>query len=110
MSHDPATDRNLLFGILALQMDFVTRDQLVEAMAAWVLDRTRPLPEVLCRRRALLVPDRHLLEQVVERHLQRHGKDAGRSLATLSVVPEVRQALEALPDTNVQASVGGMRT
>ena len=28
------TDRNLLFGILALQNDFVTRDQLVEAMNA----------------------------------------------------------------------------
>ena len=35
-------DRNLLFGILALQMDFVTRDQLVAAMNAWVLDQALP--------------------------------------------------------------------
>ena len=40
-------DRNLLFGILALQMDFVTRDQLVAAMNAWVLDKTRPLGDLL---------------------------------------------------------------
>jgi hypothetical protein len=30
-------DRNLLFGILALQMDFIGRDALVQAMNAWVL-------------------------------------------------------------------------
>src|SRR4051794_7147566 len=39
----PSADRNLLFGILALQMDFVPRDQLITAMNAWVLDKARPL-------------------------------------------------------------------
>jgi hypothetical protein len=34
----PAADRNLLFGVLALQMDFIDRDALVKAMNAWVLD------------------------------------------------------------------------
>jgi hypothetical protein len=38
-----SADRNLLFGILPLQSDFVTRDQLVEAMNAWVLEKHRPL-------------------------------------------------------------------
>ena len=37
MSH-PASDRNLLFGVLALQLDFIRRDDLVAAMNAWVLD------------------------------------------------------------------------
>ena len=32
----PHADRNLLFGILALQMDFISRDALVAAMHAWV--------------------------------------------------------------------------
>ena len=31
-----SADRNLLFGILALQMDFIDREQLVAAMGAWV--------------------------------------------------------------------------
>jgi hypothetical protein len=34
-------DRNLLFGILALQMDFVSRDGLIKGMNTWVLDKTR---------------------------------------------------------------------
>ena len=37
----------IAFGILALQMDFITRDQLVAAMNAWVLDKVRPLGEVM---------------------------------------------------------------
>ena len=35
-------DRNLLFGILALQMDFITRDGLVGAMQAWVFAKEKP--------------------------------------------------------------------
>jgi hypothetical protein len=35
----PHADRNLLFGILALQMDLIGRDALVAAMHAWVLDK-----------------------------------------------------------------------
>ena len=37
------SDRNLLFGILALQMDFITRDALIAAMNAWVVQKGQPL-------------------------------------------------------------------
>ena len=40
-------DRNLLFGILALQMDFITRDALIAAMNAWVLDKAKSLAQIL---------------------------------------------------------------
>jgi hypothetical protein len=46
MAHSNA-DRNLLFGILALQMDFISRDALVAAMNAWVLEKSKPLGEFL---------------------------------------------------------------
>jgi hypothetical protein len=54
MSHATA-DRNLLFGILALQLDFITRDQLVAAMQAWVFDKTQTLGQILRKHR---VPSR----------------------------------------------------
>lgn len=41
------SERNLLFGILAVQMDFISRDALVEAMQAWLLNKSRPLDELL---------------------------------------------------------------
>ena len=40
--HRATADRNLLFGILALQMDFIRRDDLIAAMHAWVLDKVKP--------------------------------------------------------------------
>jgi hypothetical protein len=48
-----AADRNLLFGILALQMDFISRDDLIAAMNAWVLEKSKPLGQLLVERRAL---------------------------------------------------------
>ena len=41
------TARNLLLGILALQNNFVSRDDLVSAFAAWVADRSRLLGQIL---------------------------------------------------------------
>ena len=42
-----AADRNLLFGILALQMDFISRDTLIAGMNAWVLEKSKPLGQIL---------------------------------------------------------------
>ena len=42
-----AADRNLLFGVVALQMDFINGNTLIAAMHAWVLDKARPLGQVL---------------------------------------------------------------
>ena len=41
MAEAPA-DRNRIFGILALQMDFLCRDALIAAMHTCVLEKTKP--------------------------------------------------------------------
>jgi serine/threonine-protein kinase len=76
-------DRNLLYGILALQMDFVTREGLIEAMHTWVLNKDQPLGQVLLDLGMLAGPDRAALDLLVERHLARHDDDPARSLAAL---------------------------
>ena len=48
-----SADRNLLFGILALQMDFISRDQLIAGMQAWALDKSKPFGEILSTQKAL---------------------------------------------------------
>jgi serine/threonine protein kinase len=99
-------DRNLLFGILALQNDFVTRDQLIEAMNAWVLDKDRPLGDVL-RARGVLGEDEHaLLEALLARQLTRHDGDGAQSLRALSSVDgDVRALLASLPTANTTQRV-----
>src|SRR4051812_42568035 len=98
-------DRNLLFGILAVQMDFVTRDALIGAMNAWVLDKQNPLAQILVNQGALAQDEHALLESLIHKNLERHGDDPLRSLNALSVVGSVRQDLELVADPDVQASL-----
>ncbi len=70
-------DRNLLFGVLAMQMDFVTREALIAAVSAWVLDKSRPLDRILVEQGALAADERDLLEPLIHKHLERHGGDPG---------------------------------
>ena len=43
-------DRNLLFGLLALQNGLIDQDQLVAAFQAWTRDKGRPLADHLVAR------------------------------------------------------------
>src|SRR5438477_5762677 len=95
-----AADRNLLFGILALQMDFITRDQLVEAMHAWVLEKQRPLGDILVERGALAAADHAVLAPMVERHIAKHG-GAAESLAALSSTTPAQEVLHRVEDGEV---------
>src|SRR3954468_18528132 len=94
----PAADRNLLFGILALQMDFVSRDGLITAMHAWVLDKAKPLGDVLRDRGDLDAETYALLDAMVRKHLALHGNDPQKSLAAVSSLGSVREEVGALAD------------
>src|SRR5689334_20072040 len=83
-------DRDLLFGILALQNGLVEQADLIAAFQSWSKDRSRPLAQVLVDRKAITEADRALLADLVRRHVERHGGDPGRSLAA---------AADALPDS-----------
>jgi len=99
------SDRNLLFGILALQMDFITRDGLIDAMQAWTLAKTQSLGEVLVDRELMLQSQRDVLEQLVDAHIAQHGGDAQQSLQGLSSVGITADALQSLGDPDVQDSL-----
>jgi hypothetical protein len=100
-----ASDRNLLFGILALQMDFITRDGLIDGMQAWTLAKTQSLGEVLVDRELMPQSQRDVLEQLVDAHIAQHGGDAQQSLQGLSSVGITPEALQSIADPDVQASL-----
>jgi formylglycine-generating enzyme required for sulfatase activity/serine/threonine protein kinase len=108
-----ASDRNLLFGILALQMDFIGREALIAAMHAWVLDKAKPLSAILQDQGALAEDERAALETLVEKHLRKHGGDPERSLEAVAsggAPSSVRDELRRLGDPDLDASlahVGG---
>jgi serine/threonine-protein kinase len=103
MSTQAEADRNLLFGTLAVQMGFVSRDQLTAAMAECANGKSRSVGDVLRAANALAEDERRLLDAMVEKHLIRHGNDVARSLAALSPDDAVRTALSQGTDRVTQA-------
>jgi serine/threonine protein kinase len=101
----PDADRNLLFGVLAMQMDFVTREALIAGVSAWVLDKSKPLDRILVEQGALAPDERDLLEPLIRKHLERHGGDPGRSLASLRPPGRAREVLRSVADPDVHESL-----
>jgi serine/threonine-protein kinase len=98
-------DLNLLFGILALQMDFISRDQLIAAMNAWALDKGKSLGTVLVEQKVLEAGRQALLQALVEEHLKQHDDDPEKSLAAVTPLGSLRQDLEQIADPDVHATL-----
>jgi eukaryotic-like serine/threonine-protein kinase len=98
-------DRNLLFGIVALQMDFISRDQLVAGLNAWVLRKNDPLAQVLVDSGALAERDRAVLEPMVALHVERHGGDPERSLQATAAELSTRLPSRPVEDAEVIAAM-----
>jgi serine/threonine-protein kinase len=100
-----AADRNLLFGLLALQVGLIDQGQLVAAFQAWTLDKARALADQLVSRGDLDSDQRAVVEAMVALHLRKHGGDAARSLAVLPVGRSTRESLAALGDPAIGRSL-----
>jgi serine/threonine-protein kinase len=98
-------DRNLLFGMLALQMDFINQNQLVAAMHAWVLTKNVPLGPLLVERGDLTADRLALLEALVQEHVRQHDNDPEKSLAALDTGRTARSELARIADADTQASL-----
>jgi hypothetical protein len=98
-------DQNLLFGVLALQMDFISRDKLVAAMNSWVLEKSKSLGEILVNRGSLTSDRYMLLQALVQEHLKQHDGDAEKSLAAVSSLGSVGEDLKRLGDAEIEASL-----
>lgn len=99
------SDRNLLVGILALQMDFISRDQLIECLSTWVLDKDTPLEQVLADHGALDEPSKEVLAALVDQHVKVHDGDVERSLAAVSALAPLKGKLSGLGDDDLEASL-----
>src|SRR5262245_46148724 len=101
----PDADRNLLFGLLAFQNNFIDRAALLAAFNDWVEDKTRSIADILVERGALAPEFRAALDPLVEAHLRRHDNDAEKSLASLHVGNSTLDRLAALADTDLERTL-----
>jgi serine/threonine-protein kinase len=100
-------NRNLLFGVLAIQNGLIEQADLIGALRSWSTERSSPIAQVLVERGALSEDDRTLLEGLLRRHLAKHGDAAENSLAAFpspgALADRLRQALT--PDQDIEASL-----
>src|SRR5262245_63662356 len=98
-------DRNLLYGFLALQNDFISREELIAAVSAYLVDKSRPLDEILSQRRALASDEQQLVAALVRKHFERHDNDVEKCLASLSQLTEVCNDLDKLGDADLHGTL-----
>lgn len=99
------SDSNLLFGILAVQMDFIRPDAFLAAVNAWVLDKSKTLGQILIAQGVIADDTRALLDALVKKHLHLHHNDAGKSLASIRSAEAIREDLLSIPDADVHATL-----
>jgi eukaryotic-like serine/threonine-protein kinase len=99
-----AVDRDLLFGLLALQNGLIEQGQLVAAFQAWTRDRSRALAEYLTDRGDLEPDDRAAVEVLVTRHLKKHG-GIEKSLAAIPADRSTRESLAGLGDLQIDQTL-----
>lgn len=100
-----SADRNLLIGILALQLGFISREQLISAFHDWVLQKQRPLDEILAAQGALGADARPLLQALVAKHVELHGGSVEQSLASVSSIGSVHDELKGLADPELTVTL-----
>src|SRR5262245_24555592 len=95
-----AADRNLLFGLLALQNGLINQVQLVAAFQAWTLDKGRALADHLIALGHLTDAQRAVVEAMADLHVAKHG-DPERSLAALPAGRSTRESLAQIGDADL---------
>jgi serine/threonine-protein kinase len=101
------TDRNLLFGVLALQADLLDNDQFAEACSAWAARKDTPLADLLVQRGWLTAAQKAAVDLLLECKLKKYGGDAHASLAAVAS-PDVRRALDTVDDAEVEQSLANL--
>lgn len=103
-------DRNLLFGVLSLQMDFITSEALIAALNAWVLEKSKPLGRILVDQAALTHDEYALLDALVVKHLEKHRGNPEASLSAVGTPPAASRALlERVSDPELRAGLSRLK-
>ena len=105
MDHGDSANRNLLFGLLALQNGLIDQAQLVAAFQSWTRDKARPLADHLAARGGLDADGRAAVEAMVALHVKKHGSDTEKSLAAIPAGRSTRDRLAALGDPELTDTI-----
>lgn len=95
---DRDAERNLLVGVLAWQMKFISREALLAGLQSCTLENSPPLGRILVERQELSADRLKLIEALAEERLKEHGGDP------LQTVTAIDGALTILNDVQQPAA------
>ena len=96
------TDDNLLFGSLARQMNFITRDALIRGLNTCANEEDGTIGQVLQSQGALAEHDDGLLNSLVHRLMELHDHNARSCLAAVTTLNATLHDLEQIGDPNLR--------
>lgn len=96
-------DRNLLFGVIALQSDLVDIRQFVDACTLWASRKSTPLADILVEMGALNDEDRQHVEYLLTRKLKKNRDDIHATLAGAG--DDIKGVLAGLGDEEIRRSI-----
>jgi eukaryotic-like serine/threonine-protein kinase len=106
MPNQNRSDRNLLAGVLALQMSLINESQLIKALQQWVFQKTAILEDILVQQQALNQQGRKFVNDMVEQFLQLHQNDSDSCLQAISSLSSsVANKLLNVGDADIEMSV-----
>lgn len=100
-----SSDRNLLIGVLGLQMGLITESALLRALQSWVFRKSVGLEEILLEQQAFNVESCLFLKGIAEQYLKLNGDDAAAGLASLSSTGPVRRQLREIGDSDLDLTL-----
>ncbi len=103
-----ASDRNLIVGLLAFQLDLVSKDDLVVAMGKWATEKSKTLEDVFLDSQLIDVQTHQLLAALVQKRLASSAQESGSLLKSSADVDSVRDDLRRLDDAEIDQSLSSI--
>ncbi len=97
LAPEPATDMNLLFAVVALEMEYLDIAQFAAACRSWAADKTRPLADLIVERGWINGEAREEISGVMARKLKRFAGDP-RATLHAAATNRVQDTIDMLGD------------
>lgn len=95
MKSKAARDRNLLLGVIAVQLKYVSAQQLAAAAGAWASETSSDLGQVMVELGFINETNLELLNKLLESKIEEHGGDANATLASFGGEQAVHESFAA---------------
>lgn len=102
---DRDANREILFGLLAAQLQFVPRSAIVDAVRDWLQDQRKSVGEILIKKGVLQLDQRELLDSLTNEQIKKKWGDIVQSIADLSSVTQLLADLQSLKAVELKQSL-----